>query len=87
MWHGIVLDLYKAQHRHHISILMRADIVQYFCFCCTSKVVALICVAVVHGETTERVATLGQSVILPCYIDVSDDPENVPVVSQTVCHF
>ena len=59
---------------------------RYLCFCCASEVVALICVAVVHGETTEEVATLGQSVILPCYIDVSDDPENVPVASQTVCH-
>jgi len=47
----------------------------------------MISVAVALGQTTDKIATLGQSVILPCYIDVADEPENVPVISQTVCQF
>jgi len=62
---------------------MCADYCAVFMFLSyASKVVAVICVVVVCGqETTEKVATLGRRVILPCYIDVADEPENVPVIS------
>ena len=42
--------------------------------------VSIVFVTVVLGQRTEKVATLGQMVVLPCHIDVADAPSDIQVV-------
>jgi len=50
---------------------------------CTTSY-SVIFVAVVIGQTTEKAATLGQRVILPCHVDVSHASSGIQVISLSV---